>query len=281
MAISVKNTIQNKALVAFILIMAALLIVGFWLWSNLKEVTRSNERVEINSNTLFQIGDMISNAKDLEVGARGFLITRDFAMQQPYFLAKQKLEDNILAMDTMIISPENRAYLGKVEALVKGIEDVNGEIIKLVLNDSQNLASTLYIYKGKVKMDSLRTIVRKLGNNYQEKIAASVDMQNDALRQTFTFVLLIFLLIFGTLIFTFLSLRNDVIGRSKAQMQLNKVNAELAELNATLESQVQERTEDLKRSYEELELKVKFRNLALQKEVSMLKKKLGEATGSL
>ena len=63
--------------------------------------------------------------------------------------------------------------------------------------------------------------------------------------------------------------KGQVVGVSKIGHDISKrkkIEAALKDLNNSLEELVQERTSDLQRSYEQLETRVTFRNLELEKQ---------------
>jgi C4-dicarboxylate-specific signal transduction histidine kinase len=76
-------------------------------------------------------------------------------------------------------------------------------------------------------------------------------------------------IITATLIFVIWLLSRDITGRVKAETNLMA-------LNQNLEQQVETRTKDLKRSFEDMEVKVKFRNLELERQNLELSKRIAE-----
>lgn len=277
-----KRSIEKTVLIYFLLVVGLLLIVGLLAYDSLRKITQSNEDVLANYEILYHSEQIVSSVKDLENGSRGFALTGDISYQQPFFVALQRIEDNVSKLASTTTQGDIDDDLIRIKGLIDPLIEINKQIIQTV-KDSTYAPSDMnnLLLEGKVHMDSLRRLGRYVNDVQLSHLQTFVEDQERALRTAFIFIIILFLIIAAVMTAIFFTLRNDVIGRNTAEMKLKGANQELASLNQNLESQIDERTDQLRRSYEELELKVKFRNLELQREVAELRKKLSDASGSL
>jgi C4-dicarboxylate-specific signal transduction histidine kinase len=117
--------------------------------------------------------------------------------------------------------------------------------------------------------DRLMNEIRNYSNNWQQEETNHmnehiINNQNSMKNALLVFIALLLLIVF-LLVSAFMMFRRDLAGRAKAERLLFESNSKLSELNNSLEMKVRQRTEDLKRTMEDVEAKVTFRNLELEK----------------
>jgi C4-dicarboxylate-specific signal transduction histidine kinase len=118
-------------------------------------------------------------------------------------------------------------------------------------------------------MDSIRNLTNHIDSaetawlNY--KLSDRKKQYNELSQMVFWLIGLIVL----TLALVVWLLSRDILGRAKAENELKN-------LNQSLEKQVESRTQDLKRSFEDMENKVRFRNLELEQQNIELNKRISD-----
>ncbi len=266
------SKIIAKTLAAFLIITAALAFIGYKIYRNSQSITQINNEI-IRSYTIISANkDVSSQAKDMVLATRGYLLTEDSMYLRPYTLAASGYP---VSMATLKKAAVNRSetlqeHVNRLASLMETRHSYSESYI--ITRHTKGLSAAVQLFKertnGNLIMDSIRseiqqieklefTFLKNILNNREHQVKEMSELQLGLIGVIVIALALVLVL-----------LSRDITGRLKAEKNLK-------DLNATLEQQIEERTEELKRSFEDMEAKVKFRNLELEKQNLELRKKLG------
>lgn len=267
------NNIIIKTLIAFAVITGVLAFIAYKIHLNGQSITRINDEI-LRSYTIISANkDISSHAKDMVLSTRGFLLTEDSSYLKPYLTALSRYP---VSMETLKQNTATRS--DSIKRNVEILEDLMTKRHQysesyVITRQEKGLKAAIDLFKsrnnGNRMMDSIRTTTKNIENMEVDSLENLLDNRENQVKEMTNLLLVLISVIFITLILVLIIISRDITGRVKAEKGLK-------ELNQTLEQQVQARTEDLKRSFEDMEVKVKFRNLELEKQNLALNKRIAE-----
>ncbi|RYD73883.1 MAG: hypothetical protein EOP53_19285 [Sphingobacteriales bacterium] len=267
------KNILTKIILAFLLITAALFYIGMRLYNNSKAVVATNQKILRSYNVISLNKDLASQSKDMVLATRGFLLTEDSAYLKPYLTASEKYPLSMAKLEeyTSEKPAEIRQKVSKLHSLLETRKKYSEQYV--VTRQEKGINSAIALFQqqsnGNKIMDSIRNVTNQIEaletNWLQEKLNSRETQYQELTRMIF---LLAGLIVFTLALVTWI-LSRDITGRVKAENNL-KI------LNQDLEKQVETRTSELKRAFEDMEVKVRFRNLELEQQNINLQKRIAE-----
>jgi PAS domain S-box-containing protein len=234
---------EKRLIVVFILIVAAISVIGIIIYRNNNTYRDDNNIVAHTQVVLYQSEEVLSLIKDIDAGGRGYILTQDSSFLQPYIVARNSVYKNIDSLRHL--TKDNPVQQKRVDSL-KILTKSRIDLAEFVLNLGQSTNSNKLIriesfHKGKIIMDDMRRIIQQVQQNENELLAYRQARNSRSItRLNITFYALIYgiLLLF---IATFFILRYNLRLRSNQQKALALFNKEL-------EEKVKQRTEELSNS---------------------------------
>jgi CheY-like chemotaxis protein/CHASE3 domain sensor protein len=110
-----------RAMGGFVLALVAVLLIGFLSWYSLKTRSESASRVTASAELLSDIQGVLSLAKDLQVGYRGYLVTHDENYLLPYQQARVQLPGRLRQLRARVHA--DPALASQVDALAQALTD--------------------------------------------------------------------------------------------------------------------------------------------------------------
>lgn len=277
------NNIITKIIIAFVAIVAALTYIGIRVYNNGKAVIATNQEILRSYNIISLNKDVASQAKDMVLATRGFLLTEDSMYLKPYLVAMEKYPKTIAQLEESarkrIVEKQfsNMEYNELYDKVVDLSRLVNTRKTYseqyVIVRQEKGINSAIALFKmrknGNLIMDSIRLVTDEIDaletNWLEDKLQSRETKYKELTNMIFWLAGLITL----TLVLVVWILSRDITGRIKAEKNLK-------DLNMNLEQQVEARTRELKRSFEDMESKVKFRNLELEQQNLELNQRLSE-----
>src|SRR6478735_6893616 len=108
-----------RVLLAFLAALLAVLTLAIFSWRSLQERSESAERVKHSTAVLAAVEEVLSTAKDLETGQRGFLLTGQEQFLEPYNVAIAELPSQFDALRRLVAG--DPAQASRVEALQREV----------------------------------------------------------------------------------------------------------------------------------------------------------------
>ena len=266
--ISTHKLLTNLGAVILLLTLA---LITFFSYRALQSLTASNARQQVSQRAIFHNQEVASLSKDMVLSMRGYVITGDSAFLAPLQDAATRIRTHAAALSSDA-RPELRP---RVVALITRTRQLQ----TLVLHTAElrrNLGfetARRYVATQQTKrmMDSIRLQSRRIQITQTSFLEREQAEQEASLRYLSTWLYVLLLTVGVLLIVAFWLLRKDINGRIQAEQKLQG-------FNRLLETKVEARTRDLQQAFEDTEIKVKFRNMELEKENQRLRETLDRPT---
>ncbi|HYF02535.1 MAG TPA: CHASE3 domain-containing protein [Patescibacteria group bacterium] len=268
------RNIENRILISFILIVAILGAVGYFAYKNVEEINRVNNKTLSVYEILSANQEIYVLSRDIEAGARGYMLTGQGEYLQPYYSAITEYPDRMTVL-RKVADSTTRVYrqVDTLSHLMERRKSISENYIKVRQEKGLDSAvAVLRIGEGRIVSEQIKQLSHRIRRIEGEVLRTLLRENYSNLQQTVRNLFLLIGVIVLTLIVVFIIFRRDISGRKRAEQQLH-------DLNKSLEQQVMQRTEDLRRSFEDTEAKVKFRNLELEKQNRELLKRIADLEG--
>ena len=212
--------------------------VGAYWYRTFQNWNKATQILEHNYEILQSTEDVLSLLKDIEVGQRGFIITRDSAFFAPFEHAVVALPLELYRLDSLL--PDTKAqqqWANKLHLLVQKRIYYARKALNAALAPPQvdPHLKTIYMRRGKVTMDTVRTLI----GNMKDQESAEMPRLNlykvkFALRSTIALVLS-FGLSLALFAGTFFKMVQELFRRLKTEKLLLRNLSELQRSHAQLD----------------------------------------------
>jgi PAS domain S-box-containing protein len=243
--VSRETTIGQKLLFwSAILLIAMVSILSFLSMQRLQTLAQEVER---SQSVLLQVSRLVSSLKDVETGARGFLISGDAAYLEPYRAGRARFDDGFSRLQDMVRGnqPLEQGVIQMGSAGRQRVE-VASRIIALRSRTGASGDSGMLEPAGRAAMDRVRQHARRIVASEESLIREREDAVERQVWITNIALVLGVMSSLGVIILLFVSRGREVVRRQLAE-------GELRALNAELEERVQGRTVEVRRSRELLD----------------------------
>ncbi len=227
---SVKKTL-NFAYIVFIATYLIFLVLAFLAYrGQLQLVSSTNSANQYNYFAL-RMEDHMSMLKGLDAGTKGFLLTKDSTFLIPHRRAESQI-DSLLT----IINDYREGDVIEFEEMKK-VRAISYQLLSLqkkLLNAPEEKRNMLLKY-GRIKMDTMTSIIAHLKENKLTKLNYYRHFQNEAIQEAPTFLLTIIvvaLLIFAVAAFVIIKFIRSLV---KIQLNLSHKIEEVEKANKELD----------------------------------------------
>lgn len=200
--------------------------------------------VEHTQNVLVEINRFVSNLKDVETGARGYVITHERRYLQPYQYGRRNFDQSAARLRELAApDPALRERLERLEALARERIRIASQVAAAGDRSDANRAVLPAITAGKALMDRIRVDADGLIAAQQGLYRAR---EREVARQvwiTSLAMLLAAAIAVAGVVWLFVLRNREFARRARAEEELRTLNAEL-------EERVQAQTADVRRSRE-------------------------------
>ncbi len=255
-----KLTLERQIPLVFAIATVLLIVVTLFAVRSINSV---NDAVKLEKHTqdvISRLDETLNLAVDAETGARGFLITVDDAILEPYDNAKQSISGNLNELQRLVAdNPDQKERVAKLGDLLDQRMNLLEEAI--TLRRTQSLESVKEIItrkRGIEKMQEIRSLINQLKTEEKALLTKREGELNASLATTYRM-----LLIAGIGGIASLGLANFAIYREIGKR--SRVEEELKESNKGLEQRVEERTAELSKTNQNLVTEGKRREESEQK----------------
>ena len=167
------TTSYNKSvLLVFVLVFTVLAANSVLTYTNLRTLDENKSLVERQHHKIAELRALLKLVVDSETGQRGYLITGDKAFQAPYVTATAALQDKLKSVEELIAGDtEGKAAFAKLSQTIRQRMDTIERSI--TLRDEQGLeAARMYILEGTGKrlMDDIRAQVEGLEEQERDEL---------------------------------------------------------------------------------------------------------------
>ncbi|MDN3492824.1 sensor histidine kinase [Winogradskyella bathintestinalis] len=211
-----------------------ILCIGGFTYRHLNSLSKTNEVIKETYTLRSELDNIISNLKDAEVGHRGFLLTHDSLFLKPYQESKQKIENNLARLDTLILANQSQQLnLDQLEI------DISKRFV--IFNKSLDIADDkiilsedilLLLHEGKIKMDRIREDIAKMLDYENKLLLESQEKNEQAIGVTPLFLYGILILTLILLLMAYAKINDDlkILKDNNEDLQVFKKLTEQAEI---------------------------------------------------
>jgi signal transduction histidine kinase len=142
-----------------------LLILTYVTYQRVKNLISYSDLVDHTNNVRIELEQSLSYLKDAETGQRGFIITGDSIYLDPFFESYGKINATLNSLYTMTRDHDlQRNNISKLHQLMEERYALMRQTLIASRNYSPNtrFRQTSLLLKGKIKMDEIRILVRKM-----------------------------------------------------------------------------------------------------------------------
>ena len=227
-------TPSNLLKIVFGLGLFVILCIGGFTYKHINSLSESTEVVKDTYNLRGELETIISNLKDAELSHRGYLLTHDSIFLEPYQESTEKINNNLLRLDTLIIKNKvQRENLSQLEVDIANRFAIFNKSLdiaedKIIL--SQELL--LLLHEGKIKMDRIRSDISVMLAYENKLLLENQKKSEQALGLTPLFLYGILVLTLVLLLVAYAKINRDltVLSETNEDLEIFKKLTEQAEV---------------------------------------------------
>ncbi len=218
-----KVSFQNKIFFLFIIISIIVISTGIATYRTTDSLLKSHDLVTHTHEVIEELGMIMSNALDLQIGTRGFIITNDTSFLKPYIEGKNDINKNLNKLEILI--SDNTTKFNRIDSLKALVEKkiaISERLIdtrsKLGFIEAKKIVDS---GEGKYLTKEIRKVVNMmmLVQTSLLKISQSNNLKES--RALINSVIILLIAILLTLFFVFILIRHNIILRNKTEEKLN------------------------------------------------------------
>lgn len=222
---------NKRLLFFFIAAIGALVWLAFLSYDNNNRFDDESKRITASKEILYHAEQILSIAKDIETGQRGYAITRDSVFLVPHEKANEEMAIHLQNLKRLAYtSPVHQQRIKQLEQLIAAFNDHTKRSIRAENVNADSLRTIARSYTGKMLLDN----IRKLTSGIQHVELSSITYQlahgkSDMQNFNRSFIGLISLSIVLFLV-VFIAINYSLFQRTKAEHSLQQASIEINDL---------------------------------------------------
>lgn len=194
---------------------------------SISNLIKSADQVAHSNEVMTNLDNTISNLKDAETGQRGYLLTGNKVFLEPYYGAKDRVND--LYRKIKNETSDNNYQQLKIDSL-KNILDTRLDIIEKTIKVKEGGATVTegYLLQGKVYMDKVRRLIIDMQTEEKRLLAERTSEMNTFAGYTPLLIIFAAILSLVITVFFYRKVSTDFNKRVALQQKLEALNAETA-----------------------------------------------------
>lgn len=204
-----------------LLLIALGFVLSFYSYSRYGD---DSEQVNHTYQAIKELNLVLSSLKDVETGARGYVISGDSLYLEPYFVALRNVPFELANLQKLITDKPQRIRLDTLEKQAQAKFAIASLQIEN-RTDTRGLQSRLLL--GKLRMDDVRRTVALMVREEEELTQIRNEQAQSSYQRTIVIIFLLALLTLLTLIATYNLLDAELTRRQTTEKQLRAYEEEL------------------------------------------------------
>ncbi|AQG82407.1 histidine kinase [Spirosoma montaniterrae] len=232
---------MNRRIALGFLVAMTLIAMGFALsFYSYNQYRKDRELIEHTQQVIGQLEDILSAMKDVETGARGYMISNDTLFLEPYRQALPKLPTMVDRLQQLV--SDNPIQRKRADSLAKLIDDKLEISARQILETSQQTTAlqTTYLRIGKIRMDRIRAFTARMTEYERIRISERYQQADRSYRNTTLLIFMLSVLTFLALAASYRLLEQELARRQRTEDQLRSYEAQLKEQIRQLEASNEE-----------------------------------------
>lgn len=218
-----------------------LISVGFALsFYSYSRSQRDSQRIAHTFKVINTLEDILSLAKDIETGARGYVISQEPIFLEPYYTAVPKIRPQLQQLRALLAdNPQQQRATDTLAQLVTAKIAVSTRQIELKAGSAHSIRQA-YLLVGKVRMDEIRLHAARMIATEQTLIKQRIADARQSFQNTLVIIFALSLLTFAVLLISYSLLDRELRQRAENETQLRQYETELQRKIRQLEVSNQE-----------------------------------------
>lgn len=263
-------TLERQVPLLFLIAIIILAVILFFTFRSMSSLNESLYWEKHTQKVLLQLDETFILISNAESSVRGFLISQDETLLQPFNEAQQKITPSLTELKSLIT--DNQAQIEKYSKLEETIQKRMKLFEEMIsVRRVKNLEETRAQFSdgnGRALANLIQQTVREMKIEEQNLLIQRENDLNDSLKKSYR-------MLYATSFAGFFLLGLASIAIYREISRRREVENDLRDINKNLELRVEERTSELSRKNEELKEQIK------QREYSEKRHRLALDAGSL
>lgn len=252
-----KLTLERQIPIVFTIAILLLAVVVFFAFRSMYSLSEAIGWEKHTQQILLQLDETLILMINAETGVRGFLISGNENILEPYKQTDKKIEENISKLKTLIAdNSEQTQRMVELEKIVNERMDFLAERIELRKDKSlEEVQRQFADERGRKLSDDIRSSIIRMKDEESKLLTLREAELERNLTTTYRMFYLAGFAGILSLAFANLAIFREAIKRGTAEDKLRDVNK-------NLESRVEERTHEIQQKNDELEEQIRQREIA-------------------
>ena len=172
-------------------VLVAVLGIALLNWTYSRNLSETREAVAHSLRVNDAIGAVLSQVQDIELGQRGYLLTRDAQYLEPYERSRVAVGDTVAGLRNLVSdNAVQTAHIAQMEALVRDkLEEIDSTLQMTQTGRTADAIAEVKSNRGKVIMDTLRSLI----GDMRQAERLLLESRSEAMRKTDGLALLVVL----------------------------------------------------------------------------------------
>lgn len=249
-----KLTLERQIPIVFTIAVFLLAVVVLFSFRGMRSLTEAVGWQKHTEQVLLQLDETLILMLNAETGTRGFMVSGDETLLEPYKFAEQRIGQNLAELKNLVSdNPAQTQKFGELETTVNERMTFLAERIELRRTNSlEEIQRNFITTKGQELSKRVRQLISEMKTEENKILAAREAELDKSLTYTTRMLYLAGFAGILSLAFANFAIFREAKKRGRAEDKLRNVNKEL-------ERRVEERTREIRRKNDELEEHIRHR----------------------
>jgi PAS domain S-box-containing protein len=247
-------TLERQIPLVFAIALILLIVIIYFAFRSMNSLGDALRLQKHTHAVLSQLDETLILAVDAETSARGFLITADETLLEPYNQARQKIDGSLAQLRGLTVdNTQQKERANRLEKLI-------GERLDILRTATEQRRSmslaqveqSLILTRGRELMSEIRRLIGEMKKEEENLLASRQNELDNTVKNTYRMIFLAGIAGVLSLALANYAVFREIGKRSRAELELKESNKEL-------ERRVEERTQELSKTNSDLKTEMEKR----------------------